>query len=459
MLNEKAGSEMRIAELEKALKETREKAIYYQWIATQSGIRSIREIDRISTSSPQSGGKDTRQHEENDKSIYEHELSHRKKNRIESLVVFAGCIMHDISNLLMTLTGNIDLLRMSIGKLPEKQQEFLDHAYRAGTQAVNFMKEIQIYIKNGISPKERIDVYDIVTDTFDHISGKIETGTIRLINDVSAGSHYVIANRVLLRQAFINITLNAIQAIGFRGNEIEGCIRIAAEKHIVDGNSREAPSPGRYIRISIEDNGIGMTEATLSHALEPLFSTKPVESRSHGLGLAMVDTIVTVDHLGLLNIESEYGKGTTIHIDLPRWENDTINVPVDADSPINVLVIDSDTAFVGKDTETLRRAGIRTVFADTCPAGLEIYRRRKGSFDCVFLATDMPDLSAEEAIHCLSCIDPDSPIILMSQSNTSYKGYPGIAGFINKPFSDEEFVSAVNKALSCRFGKEQDDLD
>ena len=165
----------------------------------------------------------------------------------------------------------------------------------------------------------------------------------------------------------MNLCTNAIQAMGG-----DGTLRVALEA--ADAGAERAVAhgtlqPGAYVRLTVEDTGPGMDEATVARIFEPFFTTKEV-GKGTGLGLSLVYGIVT-DSGGGIDVASAPGRGSTFTIYLPRVDTpvevaDENQGPVPRGNGERVLVVDDEESLVAVTSEVLLRLGYEPVgFSDS----------------------------------------------------------------------------------------------
>ena len=211
---------------------------------------------------------------------------------------------------------------------------------------------------------------------------------------------------------------------------------------------------GAYARLTVEDTGSGMDEATLARVFEPFFTTKQV-GKGTGLGLSLVYGIVT-DSGGGIDVASTPGLGSRFAIYLPRVEAPAI-VADDAAAPIargngeRVLVVDDEEALVAVASEVLTRIGYDPVGCADGAAALAAFDAATGRFDAVIADEVMPGLTGTQLATVLRRRRPDLPIVLMSGYTgpmlTQRALGAGITEILKKPVQSREIAGALARAL------------
>jgi CheY-like chemotaxis protein len=211
--------------------------------------------------------------------------------------------------------------------------------------------------------------------------------------------------------------------------------------------------PGHYARLTVEDTGSGMDEATMARIFEPFFTTKEV-GKGTGLGLALVYGIVT-DSAGAIDVASAPGRGSTFAIYLPRVESATA-VVADADAgPMargngeRVLVVDDEEALVAVTSEVLKHIGYEPVACADGDAALAAFQA--GHIDAVIADEMMPGITGTQLARRLRRSRADLPVVLVSGYTgpmlTERALAAGITEVLKKPVQSREIAAALARAF------------
>lgn len=231
-----------------------------------------------------------------------------KAKKLESIGVLAGGIAHDFNNLLTIITGNIFLAKLQT-KLSDNILEELSSAEEACIRAKALTYQLLVFAKNEEPHRQRIPIYQLIKDSADFL---FRGSTVGYKLFISENLRTVEADAGQISQAIHNILLNAKEAMPHGGIV---CIR--AENVDISSESGIPLKEGKYIKISIEDQGGGIPQEHLQRIFDPYFTTKEMSStKGTGLGLAVTYSIIK-NHDGYIAVESEAGSGTTFHIYLP----------------------------------------------------------------------------------------------------------------------------------------------
>ena len=252
-------------------------------------------------------------------------------------------------------------------------------------------------------------------------------------------------------QVFHNIVINADQAMP-QG----GIIRVEAENVTVTAGSGLSLEPGRYVRVSTKDQGVGILEEHLSKVFDPYFSTKQTGS---GLGLATSYSIVK-NHGGLITVESQIGVGTTFHTYLPASENrlevDSGTTPKPITKRGRILVMDDEEPIRILAGELLGLLGYEVTLAEDGSEAIQMVATAVAAgkpFDCVILdLTVQGGIGGQEAVRMLRNKYPDIKVIVSSGYATDpvladYRRH-GFDGVVAKPYGLRELDEAVCQVIS-----------
>ena len=369
-----------------------------------------------------------------------------KAEKLESLSVAAGGIAHDFNNLLTAVIGNLSLSLMGD---EENTRDRIEASKNAATRAQDLARQLLTFAKGGAPVKRVSSLRHIVLDTIDFsLSGTNIRPSIILPEDLWPGD--VDAGQI--SQVIHNLVINALQAM-----ESGGALYVRGENLILD--SETAPptlEPGRYVRLTIRDEGPGIPEEILKKIFDPYFTTKP---KGSGLGLATSYSIVK-NHEGYICAESRPGKGATFHIYLPASENEiepeAERVTTRVEQHGKILVLDDEEVICELITYTLSALGYEVVASRDGKTTLRLYKEAMEAgepFKLVIMDLTVPGgMGGRETMRELKKLDPKAKALVssgytMDPTMCNFKEY-GFCGSIEKPFDLVQLEQAVQKALS-----------
>jgi PAS domain S-box-containing protein len=358
----------------------------------------------------------------------------QKARRMEAIGTLAGGIAHDFNNLLMGIQGSISMMRMDMqhGEQDLQPLDQIDQCVRRGSELT---RQLLGFAKSGKFNVKTIDINKIVADTA-QLFGRTRK-MIKIQQNLAADLLPVDADEGQLEQVLLNLLINADQAMPKGGKIILATEKIEPEFHQRNGLGLK---PGKYLRIRVEDTGIGMDEQTKSRIFEPFFTTKEM-GRGTGLGLASAYGIVK-NHGGMIDVASSPGRGSQFFVYLPASsgsvsaENEVSRGIIKGDGTI--LLVDDEDIITDVGGKMLERLGYRVIIAEDGRQALGVYQERHQDIDLVILDMIMPEMSGLETYNRLKTINPKIKVLL--SSGYSRQGQVGeiVArdnqDFIQKPF-------------------------
>ena len=368
----------------------------------------------------------------------------RNAHKLESLGVLAGGIAHDFNNLLTGILGNISLAKVLINP-PDKAYKRLDEAEKAVWRARDLTQQLLTFSKGGAPVKKTASIEQIVMDSASFV---LRGSNVRCEFAIPPSVWPVEADEGQMNQVINNLIINSDQAM-----PEGGIIRVRIENHIVGPNDGLAVKEGRYVKISIDDHGIGIPEEHLQKIFDPYFSTK---QKGSGLGLATVYSIIN-SHDGHIKVESKVGVGTTFHIYIPASENlppaETLQIETPKGGSGKILVMDDEEVIREVASEILGHLGYSVVVCCDGIETIEEYQKAKEKgepFAAVIMDLTVPGgMGGKETMKRL--LEIDSEVVGIVSSGycndpilAHYREY-GFSGVVAKPYNMEELGKALQE--------------
>ena len=357
----------------------------------------------------------------------------RKIARLESIGILAGGLAHDFNNMLSAILGNISLAKMSL-KPESSIYKILTKSENASMRARDLTQQILTFSKGGAPVRETTAISDLISETVNFaLGGSNSRGEISIPENLWP----VDIDKGQISEVFSNLIINADQAM-----PEGGVIRITAFNAVI--NSDEIPylPEGRYIIVTVSDQGIGIPDRQLEKIFDPYFTTK---QKGSGLGLSIVYSIMR-KHDGYITVDSEISVGTEFHLYLPASDSD---VPARTEleqeafsGEGNILVMDDDKMVCDVAGGILQHLGYQVDFAENGEEALEKYREAMGSgkpFDVVIMDLTIPGgMGGRSTIPLLLSMDPQAKAVVSSGYSedpvmANYEKF-GFHGCIKKPY-------------------------
>jgi CheY-like chemotaxis protein len=378
----------------------------------------------------------------------EEELFRSKK--LESVGFLSGGIAHDFNNLLTGIMGNISLAKLSV-RPGDKVVTYLENAENLSVRASELTKKLLTFSKGGAPIKKPVLIGDFLKETARMpLSGSNVRCEFKMAEDLWP----VEIDEGQMRQVIYNIVINACEAMPGGGT-----INILAENIIHGPADRPSLKDGKYVKLSIKDQGAGIPPENLSKIFDPYFSTKEMGSqKGMGLGLAISHSIIK-NHGGFIVAESIVGNGSTFHIYLPVSSKELLPAKEVVKKPrlgkVRILVMDDEQVVRYISGEFLKHLGYEVELAEDGAEAVARYKKAQESqqpFDIVILDLIVPGgMGGKEVLEKLLEISPDVQAIVSSgYSNdpifSDFKRY-GFKGVIAKPFDLEGLSESVSKVI------------
>ncbi|MBD3320205.1 MAG: PAS domain S-box protein [Chitinivibrionales bacterium] len=382
-----------------------------------------------------------------DKKEMEKEL--QKAQILESLGILAGGIGHDFNNILTGIYGNVQLAQKKLAK-GDNIEGFLESIEKATDRAVSLSKQLLTFSKGGEPIKKVTPITDLLKET-------AEFG----LHGSNVGCEFQIADDLWscnidtsqVGQVLNNLVINAGQAMPEGGTIVIG----AANIHI-GADSRLPLQEGPYVKIWVQDHGIGIRKENIGKIFDPYFTTK---QKGSGLGLAVSYSVIS-KHGGLITAESSLGSGTTFYTYIPAVHETEKSPDRTEEARVegkgNVLLMDDDeiVKIVGK--EILTDIGYAVTTAENGEEAVQLYRNAMDSgapFDIVILDLTIPGgMGGQETIKKLHSIDPDVTAIVSSgYSDDPVMAHPqeyGFKGVVSKPYNIDDLTSIMNRLMKSK---------
>lgn len=375
------------------------------------------------------------------------------RQRMDSLGTLAGGIAHDFNNILACIMGYLDLLKLNSHNFLDFQNDYVEEAYQSCQRAAGLIKEFQSLSIGPLQETSSVDIYEIAHEVFT----LLERTTDKIIvkkNELKPGQMYVKGKADQIHHVLLNLGTNAVNAIEEKETSQGGYIKISAQEQFIAEQDPTGLPEGNYIHILFEDTGTGMSKEVKRRAFEPLFSTKMRGSqKGQGLGLTMVYNIIIRNHQGYIDIDTEEGNGTTLHIYLPKADAIEYSEPVQPSTPIGgqetILIIEDEDPIRNLTAELLTQYGYTIVTASDGLAGLEAYKEKQDVIDLILLDLTIPKMSGKSVLEKIIELNPDVKVVISSgHSEEEMKKYNHHAkGFISKPYNLKDLVQYIRSVL------------
>ncbi len=381
------------------------------------------------------------------------EEERQKAEKLESLGLAAGGIAHDFNNLLTAIIGNLSLALAQAkeeSKAGSGVRERVEASKKASLRAQDLAQQLLTFAKGGAPIKKTASMRQLVLDT---VGFSLSGTNIRSEFSIPEDLWPVEIDAGQISQVISNLAVNAVQAMA------NGGMLHVTGKNLEVGEQGAPPTlrPGRYVRITVRDDGPGIPEEIQKKIFDPYFTTKP---KGSGLGLATSYSIVK-NHGGLIQLASNPSEGgATFIIHLPASEGEVVP---ETEAPVvrltrqgNILVLDDEEVICELVAYALTPLGYTVEQAYNAETALRMYREameRGKPFDVVIMDLTIPGgMGGKEAVVKLREIDPKAKAVVssgyaMDPIMSRFRDY-GFAGVIAKPYDITELEQVVGSLIA-----------
>ena len=375
----------------------------------------------------------------------------QQSQKMEAIGTLAGGIAHDFNNLLMGIQGNVSLIMLDKQK-GQREYEYLKNIENLVLRGSELTRQILGFARGG--------KYRVQPTNLNLLVGKTADMFSRTKREITMHQSYhpdlwsVDVDQGQIEQVLLNLFVNAWQAMPEGGD-----LYVATENIPLAAKDQDRPFdlvPGKYVRVSVTDTGIGMEKNIQGRIFEPFFTTKEV-GRGTGLGLASAYGIIK-NHNGIIKVYSEIGHGTTFRLYLPATSK-----PLKKEMPNNgrvmkgsgtILLVDDEEAVAKVGKDMVEKLGYHALLATGGEQALNIFRKYNEKIRLVILDMIMPGMSGGETYDKIKALNPDAKVLLASGYSLNGQATEfmkrGCNGFIQKPFNLRILSQKIREILDAK---------
>jgi PAS domain S-box-containing protein len=374
----------------------------------------------------------------------------RQSQKMEAIGQLTGGVAHDFNNLLMAVLANLELLRKHVSD-DAKASRLIDGALQGARRGASLTQRLLAFARRQDLQVGPVDLARLVSGMTDLLQRSVGP---TVVIDAKVPDHLPLvsadANQVEL--ALLNLAVNARDAMPDGGK-----IRIRLEDLELPAGSGHL-APGRYLMLSVADEGHGMDEATLRKAVEPFFSTKEL-GKGTGLGLSMIHGLA-LQLKGDLCLKSAPGKGTTAELLIPistaaeagsESMSETVGGGGMRSGPKRILLVDDDVLIAMSSVDMLLDLGHDVVEAHSGQQALD--RLDEGPpFDLLITDFSMPGMTGGELAKIARTRHPGLPILIASGYAELPPGMELDVARLPKPYSQDQLALEIDKLTTSSAG-------
>ena len=370
--------------------------------------------------------------------------------KLASLGTLAGGIAHDFNNMLQVIIGYGELLMDDIEKGQATCKDVKTILQTAETAAEIVSKLMALGQQSMVEPR-LIDLNDKIRDMESLILHlpHIDQLSLDLVNEPAI----IKQNPQQLGQIIMILATNASEAMPYGGHLSFSSSKVDLDEAFA--KAHYGVKPGRYVLLTVTDNGRGIDEAILPRIFEPFFSTKErCDIKGMGLGLSVLRGIVQ-QRGGFVTCESELGKGTTFRVYFPEptgpAEPHMVEIGPSFSMSRSILIVEDDELVAGLEETAFNQAGYKTIVASSGRQAVNIYQDKHHEIGLVILDLIMPEMNGHECLMELMKINPLVKALVLSghdpKSEIALAVKPYVVGFLHKPSRMNQLVEVAEVAM------------
>jgi signal transduction histidine kinase/CheY-like chemotaxis protein len=374
-----------------------------------------------------------------------------RAGKLESLGTLAGGVAHDFNNVLAAIVGFGEMAQDAAAP-GSAQARHLDKVMQAALRGKALVERILAFSRGGARSATVFELEPVVEEVLTLLSASLRSGIV-LERLLEAPGARLKGDATQAFEAVMNLCTNAMQAMPKGGMLSVRLERATVETPRVLSHTRLAP--GRYIALSVADQGDGISSQVMEHLFEPFFTTKAAQSGT-GLGLAVVFGVVT-EFGGAVDVQSRPTEGARFTLYLPECTDEAAGTFADAQDAgrgagQRLLVLDDEPELVALTVEILQRLGYAPEGYTDPVLALRAVQDEPHGFAAVITDEVMPGLTGTQFTQALRAHAPRLPVLLLSGYGGAMlaqrASMAGVNRVLAKPVQRAPLAHALAEVLS-----------
>ena len=378
----------------------------------------------------------------------------RQAQKMESVGQLAGGVAHDFNNLLMVIQGCIEIL-LNTEQFKDSVVDSLRQVFNAAEKAGRLTQQLLAFSRKQMMQPQEVDLNDLLA-TVSKLLERTLGEHITVRTHCAASLPGIFADRSMIEQVIMNLAVNARDAMP-QGGQLTLSTRALAVDEACKRRNPDA-RVGRFICLSVADNGCGIAREHMAHLFEPFFTTKEV-GKGTGLGLATVYGIVK-QHEGWVEVESQPGQGTTFRVFLPAGGATAGSAQAAPAAHSGrggretILLVEDEPSVRGLVRTALQRYGYQVHTANSGAEALKAWLNGVQEIDLLITDVVMPEgVSGWELAQQLKARKPQLKTVFMSGYNANMtamepeQALGSRSHFLQKPFNPQKLAEVVRACL------------
>jgi hypothetical protein len=374
----------------------------------------------------------------------------RQSQKLEAIGTIAGGIAHDFNNLLLSVVGHAELARANAGA-DARLREDLDQILKAAERGRDLVQRILTFSRQRQVSRVPLDLTRPLRDALRLLRASLPS-TIEIRESLDPQTPPVLSDDTEVHQILMNLATNSGHAMKDGGR-----LDVRLTPFPIDEEfTRRHPEarPGLHARLTVEDDGEGMSLEVARRAFEPFYTTKP-PGMGTGLGLSVIRGIVRGAG-GIIELASTPGVGTRVDVFLPAVESGPLQagesvVRVGGPQPGRILLVDDEDVLAALQRRRLEDSGYQVTMHTSSEAALADFRARPEAFDLLITDNTMPRLTGMALARAIHALRPKLPVLMISgvleTDDPEVLRSRGITAVLQKPHTAQQLEDAVRSAL------------
>ena len=371
--------------------------------------------------------------------------------KMQAIGQLAGGIAHDFNNKLGAILGYADILLDSLSD-DDRRKKYVDAIIKASQFASDLTTQLLAYARKGKVKNVLLDMHQLIDELVRFLTSSFDK-KIYIVKKMNAVSPFFFGDPLLLKNAFLNVALNANDAMPDGGTlTFETTLVSIKEDHLLF--DKTILTPGEYLQVRITDTGEGISDENIQKVFEPFFTTKEI-GKGTGLGLPAVYGIVK-SHSGAIDLKNEPGHGAAFEIYFPAaasedlYRQKEISIGESNGLP-TILVIDDNELIREMAAEMLNNLGYNVIVCRSGNEAVKLYSIHSDKINLALIDIIMPGIDGYETYTQLKQINPWIKAFFISGYSVNEKTNQflseGVLGIIQKPFR----ISEIKHTLETVF--------
>lgn len=373
----------------------------------------------------------------------------REAEKMEAIGTLAGGVAHDFNNLLMAILGNTAIMLMNLA--PDHPHfEKLKKTEQCVVKGSQLTRQLLGFARRGKYQVKATRMDTLISDCVQLFGRTNKDVAIHL--DLEKSPWIVSIDQGQIEQVLFNLFVNAWHAMPGGGE-----LKIETRNILIDRDQVGGleVKPGKYVKTSVIDKGIGMDQKTMQKIFDPFFTTKE-KSRGTGMGLASAYGIVK-SHGGFFDVQSQVGQGSTLSFYLPVTKETVAKEKTSEPDELlggdeTILLVDDEDIVTDVTSEMLRHLGYTVLSANNGKDAIDIYEKEQANVDLVILDMILPGMTGSKIYDSLKQINSQVKVLLSSGYSESGEASGLLAktcgGFIQKPFKMAELSQKIREVVA-----------